>query len=142
MADGHKGSCFCGGVEFEVTGAPLGMGYCHCVSCRAWSGAPVSTFTLWPADAVAVTRGAELIARYSKTGFSDRQHCTRCGGAVMVGHPGLGLADIPAGLLPTLEFRPSVHVNYASTVLPMRDGLPKMRDFPAEAGGSGEALPE
>jgi hypothetical protein len=28
------------------------------------------------------------------------------------------------------------------TVLPIRDGLPKLRDFPAEFGGSGEAVAE
>ena len=32
--------------------------------------------------------------------------------------------------------------NYAETVLPMKDGLPKLKDFPAELGGSGEAVPE
>jgi hypothetical protein len=31
-----------------------------------------------------------------------------------------------------------VHVNYDSTVLPMDDGLPKLRDFPKELGGSGD----
>ena len=31
---------------------------------------------------------------------------------------------------------------YAETVLPMRDGLPKLKDFPAEFGGSGEAIAE
>jgi len=43
---------------------------------------------------------------------------------------------------PTLAFAPGVHVNYAETVLPMRDGLPKLKDFPAEFGGSGEAIAE
>ena len=50
--------------------------------------------------------------------------------------------DVLAATIPTLEFVPSVHVNYAETVLPMRDGLPKFRDFPAEFGGSGERVPE
>jgi len=27
-------------------------------------------------------------------------------------------------------------------VLPIRDGLPKMKDMPEEMGGSGETLPE
>jgi hypothetical protein len=27
-------------------------------------------------------------------------------------------------------------------VLPMKDGLPKLRDFPAEMGGSGDVVPE
>ena len=34
------------------------------------------------------------------------------------------------------------HVNYESTVLPIRDGLPKLKDFPEELGGSGETLAE
>lgn len=25
-----KGSCFCGAVEFTVSGDPAAMGYCHC----------------------------------------------------------------------------------------------------------------
>jgi hypothetical protein len=41
-----------------------------------------------------------------------------------------------------LKFSPGVHVNYAETVLPMRDGLPKLKDFPKEFGGSGEIMPE
>jgi len=49
---------------------------------------------------------------------------------------------VPAGLLPTLAFKPAVHLNYEETVLPMKDGLPKLRDFPAEVGGSGETMPK
>ena len=30
----------------------------------------------------------------------------------------------------------------AETILPMRDGLLKLKDFPGEIGGSGETLPE
>jgi hypothetical protein len=33
-------------------------------------------------------------------------------------------------------------VNYQEAVLPMKDGLPKQKDLPAEMGGSGELLPE
>ena len=60
----------------------------------------------------------------------------------MTTHPPLGLVDVFAATLPTLTFNPGLHVNYAETVLPMRDGLPKLRDFPAELGGSGERLVE
>ena len=44
---GHVGSCFCGAVKLEVTGSPEAMGYCHCSSCRSWSGGPVNAFSLW-----------------------------------------------------------------------------------------------
>ena len=63
----HVGTCFCGAVEVEVTGEPAAMGYCHCRSCRSWSGGPVNAFSLWPPDAVRYTRGAEHVATYSKT---------------------------------------------------------------------------
>lgn len=60
----------------------------------------------------------------------------------MVNHPGLGYTDIPAAVLPGLAFKPSVHLNYAETIMPILDGLPKLKDFPAHAGGSGETLGE
>ncbi len=142
MAETHRGTCFCGAVGIEVTGAPLEMGYCHCSSCRTYSGGPVNAFTLWKPEDVKVTKGAEFLGRFNKTEFSDRRFCTKCGGHVMVHHPGLGLTDVYASIIPTLTFRPAVHLNYAETVLPMKDGLPKLRDFPAEVGGSGETVPE
>ncbi|HSZ23411.1 MAG TPA: GFA family protein [Candidatus Sulfotelmatobacter sp.] len=118
------------------------MGYCHCRSCRSWSGGPVNAFSLWKPDAVRVTAGAEHIATFKKTELTHRQYCQKCGGHLMSRHPSLGLVDVFAATLPTLTFTPGVHVNYAETVLPMRDGLPKLKDFPKEFGGSGEAVPE
>lgn len=138
----HQGTCFCGAIEMEVQGEPEGMGYCHCASCRSWSGGPVNAFTLWKPQNVKVTKGAELIGRFKKTEVSDRQYCTRCGGHLMTDHPTLGLTDVFAATIPSLKFTPGVHVNYAETVLPMKDGLPKLKDFPAELGGSGIAVPE
>ncbi len=142
MADRHIGKCFCGAVEIEVTGAPEGMGYCHCASCRSWSAGPVNAFTLWKPAAVKVKKGAEHIGHFKKTEKSDRQFCKICGGHIMTYHPGFGLMDVYAATIPSLAFKPGVHVNYAETVLPMKDGLPKLRDFPKELGGTGEAVPE
>ena len=136
----HIGSCFCGAVKVEVTGSPEAMGYCHCNSCRSWSGAPVNAFSLWKAEAVRVTSGAEDVATFQKTKFSQRQYCKKCGGHLMANHPTIGLVDVYAATIPTLKFIPAVHVNYAETVLPMRDGLPKLKDFPAELGGTGEVM--
>ena len=142
MADTHTGTCFCGAVEIEVRGAPVEMGYCHCSSCRAYSGGPLCAYILWKAEDVRVTRGAEIIGRFNKTGMGERQFCTRCGGHLMTGHPGLGVTDVRAAVIPTVPFKPTVHLNYAETVLPVKDGLPKLKDFPAAAGGSGDLMPE
>ena len=138
----HTGACFCGTVQIEVTGEPVAVGYCHCRSCRSWSAAPVNAFTLWKPEAVRVAAGAASLATFKKTPMSERQYCRACGGHLMTSHPTLGLIDVYAATLPTLPFKPGVHVNYAETVLPMRDGLLKLKDFPAELGGSGEIVPE
>jgi hypothetical protein len=142
MAVSHVGECFCGAVKLAVSGDPEGMGYCHCRSCRSWSGGPVNAFSLWKPDTVTVTQGAEHVATYQKTPISQRQYCSKCGGHLMTNHPTLGLVDVFAATLPTLNFTPGVHVNYAETVLPMKDGLPKFKDFPKEFGGSGEMASE
>jgi hypothetical protein len=142
MSDSHKGTCFCGAVALEVSGQPEAMGYCHCESCRHWSAGPVNAFTLWKPDAVTITKGAEHIASYNKTENSERQYCTKCGGHIMSVHPSMGLKDVYAAILPSLKFEPMVHVFYAESVLSIKDGLPKMKDVPAEMGGSGETLPE
>jgi hypothetical protein len=116
------------------------MGYCHCRSCRSWSAAPVNAFSLWSPEAVRITAGAEHVATFQKTKFSQRQYCKKCGGHLMNNHPLWGVVDVYAATIPTLNFAAGLHVNYAETVLPMRDGLPKFKDFPADFGGSGDVM--
>jgi hypothetical protein len=138
----HRGICFCGAVELQVQGAPEAMGYCHCSSCRSWSAAPITAFTLWKPQDVLITKGAEFIGKFAKTEASVRQYCKRCGGHLMTDHPRFGLVDVYAATIPTLKFTPALHVNYAESVLPIQDVLPKLRDFPSELGGSGDVVPE
>lgn len=138
----YNGSCFCGAVEFTVTGEPAAMGYCHCESCRRWSAGPVNAFTLWNPDSVRITRGADNIGTYNKTPQSSRKWCKTCGGHVFTDHPPWGLVDVYAAAIPDFPYRPALHVHYQETVLPIRDGLPKMKDVPTEMGGSGVELAE
>jgi hypothetical protein len=138
----YQGRCFCGAVEFTVSGEPVAMGYCHCQSCRQWSAGPVNAFTLWPPEALTVTRGADSIGSYNKTPRSSRKWCKSCGGHLFTEHPGMGLVDVYAALIPQLTYRPEVHVHYQEAVLQIRDGLPKLRDLPEAMGGSGQSMAE
>jgi len=138
----YSGSCFCGDVQLQVSGEPVAMGYCHCESCRHWSAGPVNAFTLWQPDAVKVTRGAENIGTYNKTPNSFRKWCKNCGGHLFTEHPGMGLTDVYAAVIPDLPFSPGVHVFYEETVLRIHDGAAKMKDVPKEMGGSGISLEE
>jgi hypothetical protein len=138
----YQGGCFCDAVQFTVTGEPAGMGYCHCEDCRRWSAGPVNAFTLWNPDAVKITRGAELIGSYNKTPRSTRKWCKSCGGHLFTEHPAWKLIDVYAAAIPDFPYQPGVHVHYQETRLPLRDGLPKMKDLPAEMGGSGTTIAE
>lgn len=136
----YKGSCFCGAVTLQVTGDPAGMGYCHCESCRHWSAGPVNGFTLWDPKALKITKGAEHIGSFAKTPASERKWCKQCGGHVYTNHPAMGLVDVYAAILPELKFEPGLHVHCQESVLAINDKLPRMKDLPAEMGGSGETL--
>jgi len=136
----YKGSCFCGAVQFSVTGEPAAMGYCHCESCRTWSAGPVNAFSLWKPEQLKVSKGADNIGKYNKTPRSGRQWCKSCGGHLFTEHPHWNLIDVYAAVIPDFPFKPGVHVNYQETRLPMKDGLPKLKDLPAEMGGTGIAM--
>lgn len=142
MVNQHSATCFCGKVTFTVSGEPKGMGYCHCEDCRSWAAAPVNAFTLWPPESVKITRGADQVAVFNKSEKSFRKFCKACGGHLMTLHPHWNLIDVYAAMIPDFPFKAGVHVHYRETVMPMRDGLPKMRELPKEMGGSGTVLPE
>lgn len=141
-AKNYQGSCFCGAVQYTLRGEPEAMGYCHCGSCRSWSAGPVNAFTLWKPEAMKITRGADKIASYNKSPVSYRKWCTHCGGHLMNEHPGWGVIDVFAATIPGLHFKPALHVHYQETQLPMKDGLPKMRNMPENMGGTGELMAE
>ena len=138
----HKAGCFCGAVELEVSGKPTFAGYCHCSDCQAWSAAPINAFSLWPSASVRVTKGEADIGTFHKTENSYRKYCKVCGGHLMTEHPRMRLIDVYANLLQGYRHQPTLHANYASKMVSVRDGLPKYRDLPAELGGSGEQLPD
>ena len=73
------GSCHCGAVKVEISGAPAVQAFCHCGSCRGWLGAPIHAATLWPTPNVNVVNGADKLAVFKKTEASHRHFCTACG---------------------------------------------------------------
>ena len=141
MSKTHKGSCFCGTVSITAVGEPVAAGYCHCESCRHWSAAPVSAFALWRPDAIKITAGADQIGTFNKTPQSSRKWCKNCGGHLLTEHPQLRIVEVYPAILPSFDFKPREHLHYAEAVLRIIDSLPKHKDLPKAAGGSGVLLP-
>lgn len=140
----RKAGCLCGAVQLSITGEPVVMAYCHCESCRRWLGAPVHASSLWATTQIRIDAGADRLAMFKRTEGtgSHRQFCTSCGSPVLVGHPGIGMTDVPAVAVAGLVFEPTLHTFYGEGVLAMPDGLPKYRDNDPALGGTGERLPE
>ena len=142
MADTNVGRCFCGAVEFEVSGAPAAMGYCHCVDCTTWAASPINSFSLWSPENLKVTKGEDNIGTYNKTENAYRKFCTTCGGHVFSTHPGMKLVDVYPNVVPDLKHEPTLHVHYATRTIDVKDGLPKFKDMPTDFGGSGDTIEE
>lgn len=142
MAEVRTLSCFCGAVEVSVEGEPVTQGYCHCNSCRAWTAQPVTAYALWPTALVKVTKGAATLGSAKRNEGLIMQFCTTCGGNVMSVSMSAGLTDAYPMRIAGFDFQPLYHVNYAERAIDMRDGLPKFRDMPEQAGGSGDMMPE
>ncbi len=145
----YQASCFCGAVQLQLQGEPEAMAYCHCDSCRRWSAGQINAFTLWKPEAVTIITGQDHMAHYSGNPGSSHDHevskrtwCKQCGGHIFTEHPDMGVTDVPASVIAGLTFQPGFHVHYQETVSPVRDGLPKFRDLPAPAGGSGLEMAE
>jgi len=115
----YKGACFCGSVHIEDPPASRrAWAIANCRSCRSWSGGPVNAFIPVEARKMSrVTEGEQHVVTFTKSPASERKYCIKCGGHLMVTHPGLGLVDVFAAGLPTLPFKAGLHINYAETVL-------------------------
>lgn len=67
----------CGAVRYRTEGPPLSTLYCHCLSCRRHTGAPVVTLAGYRRDQVRYTKGQPKIF-HSSPGVG-RAFCGDCG---------------------------------------------------------------
>jgi hypothetical protein len=86
-----------------------------------------------------ITQGAEHVGTYNANSF--RKWCEVCGSHLFSDYPPT-LVDVYPALLPSLAFKPALHVAYGEKVLSIKDGLPKQQDFPKGMGGSAVLLHE
>lgn len=74
-----KGSCWCGGVQFEVREPFLSMSFCHCTSCKRISGGVGTANGRARTEWIEVTQGRELLTTYQPDEGSKKTFCSICG---------------------------------------------------------------
>ena len=128
------GSCLCGGLRFEATGAPLFQGFCQCLDCRKASGGRYAAIGVPEA---AVTISGEYRA-YGKKGDSGqviyRHFCPTCSSLVFdTGGALHGVTIINAALLDDPELFKPQSVVYAKRAVSwdyIDPSLPRFAELP------------
>src|SRR5205823_9921318 len=67
------GGCHCGAIRYEAEGQALTHALCHCTDCRRHAGAPMVGWTMYPLDAVKVTKGSPKV--YASSAHGRRYFC-------------------------------------------------------------------
>lgn len=116
MSDAHKGSCLCGGVQFEIAGAFNGFFLCHCKRCRKNSGSAHGANLFSPNAKLRWLSGEAQVKTYRvPDSRHQRAFCRECGSALPSLHQNGALLVVPAGSLDTpLAMRPTAHIFTAS----------------------------
>src|SRR5258708_39661468 len=96
----------CGVVEVQLTGEPMAQYICHCDDCQAVHGKAYAV-ALYPASAVAETRGETGAFTLKK---SRRTKCSRCATYLFAVVPGYPFRGANGVLLPDGWFIPEFHV--------------------------------
>jgi hypothetical protein len=74
-----KGSCLCGGIQYQINDVLGPIIYCHCQRCRKSSGSACVTSTEIHRAKFEVIQGKELIKKFENPGAVDRFFCSHCG---------------------------------------------------------------
>lgn len=94
-----RGSCLCGGVQFEIEGKYSDIGQCHCSKCRKVSGTGSNAVLLTSAKNLKWVSGQDLIKVFALPSGWRSTFCRECGSPLpMLGAEGK-LYWVPAGVL-------------------------------------------
>jgi hypothetical protein len=133
---GLKGTCVCGAVHFEISGAFKGAGHCHCSTCRKAHGAAFATWAHIEPSQFGWRSGETLVGRYRSSPNRQRLYCKQCGSQLASTYRGeiteivLGTIDGDPGV------RPSEHIFVGSKApwYEITDALPQYKEWPPGFG--------
>jgi hypothetical protein len=131
-----RGSCWCGGVRFQVEGPFVNLRYCHCTHCKKISGGVGTASGRARTENITVLEGRDSIETFLPREGAAKSFCRICGSNLFGGgwpdseQTSIRLSAIDSGL----DQKPEAHV-FVRSVAPWEtlpdDGLPRY-----EAGGS------
>ncbi len=127
------GGCMCKKVRFEITAEPFAVSYCHCLSCRRHSGAPVVALVGLKKDQVRFTEGERRI--YESTPGVGRGFCGDCGMPMSWEGDGGELGPLVELHISTFDdpdqFAPQQHIHHDERLpwFDVADDLPRYHEW-------------
>lgn len=128
-----KGSCACGGIQYELSDNLFVVNHCHCSICRKIHGAAFGTFGHAKAENFRWLRGEDLITSYTSSENNLRNFCRVCGSNVPSVFQETNHVRIPMGTLDdNPSINPCVHIFVASKAswFEIADSLPQYPEMP------------
>jgi hypothetical protein len=130
-----KGSCLCGGIQFEIIETPRGVTHCHCTRCRKTRGTANATNLFLPLDGLRYVRGEELVAKYRlpEAKYFEHWFCKVCGSSMPRFDHARGIAIIPMGAFdedPGVRPNRRIHVGSKAAWDNITDDLPRFEAGP------------
>ena len=107
-----RGSCQCGGVQFELPDEFVSVRFCHCTTCQKLSGGIGTANARVRTDAIRLLAGEELVRTYQPDEGTAKTFCSVCGANLFGGgwpqseHSSVRLTAIDS----PLEDRPDSHL--------------------------------
>ena len=109
------GSCLCGDIRWEVSGALREMSHCHCLMCRKAHGTAFVTYALSTPEDFRWLSGEQSIRHFASSTSFTRPFCGRCGSTVADSWDSSGEVVLPIGSLEgDFKERPLYHIFVAS----------------------------
>lgn len=131
-----RGSCLCGTVRYEITGAFKLVGNCHCSMCRKANGAAFVTWGIIDPEQFRWTSGEVSVQRYESSPGRQRCFCGNCGSQLVSMHAGMA-GEVVVGTLdddPGARPREHIFVGSKAPWYEILDALPQHDQWPPGMG--------
>ncbi|MBM3341465.1 MAG: GFA family protein [Betaproteobacteria bacterium] len=109
-----EGGCHCGAVRYRIEGDAITHALCHCSDCRRHAGAPMVGWTMYPIDALRITKGSPKV--YASSEHGRRHFCGDCGTGLLYynAHILPGIVDVQSATYDDPQAVPArVHIQVA-----------------------------
>lgn len=131
------GGCYCGGLRYRISAAPVLKAQCHCRACQYISGGGPNYYMLIPPEGFAYVKGEP--ARYRRSDLPNavtREFCAVCGTHVLTRRPGLPQLVLKVGTLDDPEFfggpKIAIFCEEKASFHMIPDGIPAFAALPEQ----------